>query len=136
MFEWPGDLSVDDRCHCCQFPAPLRPHVVWFGEMPLGMDDIYRALSKADFFVAIGTSGHVYPAAGFVHEARLGGAYAMELNTNRAKWRASSTRNTTVLPAKWCRVLCTSSRWARWRGPTGLSGAFGDEKLRCKLNYT
>ena len=91
MFEWPGDLSVDDRCHCCQFPAPLR-HVVWFGEMPLGMDDIYRALSKADFFVAIGTSGHVYPAAGFVHEARLGGAYAMELNRNRAKWRASSTK--------------------------------------------
>ena len=39
-----------------------------------------QALSKADFFVAIGTSGHVYPAAGFVHEARLGGAYAMELN--------------------------------------------------------
>lgn len=80
VFEWSGDLSVDERCHCCQFPAPLRPHVVWFGEMPLKMDEIYAALAKADFFVAIGTSGNVYPAAGFVHEARLGGAYTMELN--------------------------------------------------------
>lgn len=136
MFEWPGDLSVDDRCHCCQFPAPLRPHVVWFGEMPLGMDDIYRALSKADFFVAIGTSGHVYPAAGFVHEARLGGAYAMELNPNRAKWRASSTRNTTVLPAKWCRVLCTSSGGQGGAGRQALVVRLGMKKLRCKLNYT
>lgn len=80
VFDWTGDLSVDDRCHCCQFPAPLRPHVVWFGEMPIGMDDIYTALAKADYFIAIGTSGHVYPAAGFVHEARLSGAYTIELN--------------------------------------------------------
>ncbi|WP_431222676.1 Sir2 family NAD+-dependent deacetylase [Serratia sp. L9] len=80
VFEWRDDLSVDERCHCCQFPSPLRPHVVWFGEMPLGMDEIYSALAKADFFIAIGTSGNVYPAAGFVHEARLGGAYTMELN--------------------------------------------------------
>lgn len=80
IFDWPNDLTVNDRCHCCQFPAPLRPHIVWFGEMPLHMDEIYLALAKADFFVAIGTSGHVYPAAGFVHEARLSGAYTMELN--------------------------------------------------------
>jgi len=80
IFDWPGDLTVNERCHCCQFPAPLRPHIVWFGEMPLYMDEIYLALAKADFFVAIGTSGHVYPAAGFVHEARLSGAYTMELN--------------------------------------------------------
>ncbi|MCV5511960.1 hypothetical protein OFN04_22245, partial [Escherichia coli] len=69
-----------DKCHCCQFPAPLRPHVVWFGEMPLGMDEIYMALSMADIFIAIGTSGHVYPAAGFVHEAKLHGAHTVELN--------------------------------------------------------
>ena len=80
VFDWPGDLSVDDKCHCCQFPAALRPHIVWFGEMPIGMDEIYQALAKADFFIAIGTSGHVYPAAGFVHEARLGGAFTIELN--------------------------------------------------------
>ncbi|ACY84897.1 NAD-dependent protein deacylase [Edwardsiella piscicida] len=80
VFRWGGDLSVDDRCHCCQIPAPLRPHVVWFGEMPIGMDEIYQALQQADEFIAIGTSGHVYPAAGFVHEARLCGAHTVELN--------------------------------------------------------
>lgn len=80
VFDWPGDLSVNDKCHCCQFPAALRPHIVWFGEMPIGMDEIYQALAKADFFIAIGTSGHVYPAAGFVHEARQGGAFTIELN--------------------------------------------------------
>ncbi|MFJ5393558.1 Sir2 family NAD+-dependent deacetylase [Pectobacterium parvum] len=80
IFEWPGDLAVGERCHCCQFPAPLRPHVVWFGEMPLHMDKIYHALSEADYFIAIGTSGHVYPAAGFVHEAHSHGTYTLELN--------------------------------------------------------
>ncbi|MGS9614602.1 NAD-dependent protein deacylase, partial [Salmonella enterica subsp. enterica serovar Infantis] len=48
--------------------------------MPLGMDDIYMALSMADIFIAIGTSGHVYPSAGFVHEAKLHGAHTVELN--------------------------------------------------------
>ena len=36
VFEWKGDLETTDRCHCCQFPSPLRPHIVWFGEMPIG----------------------------------------------------------------------------------------------------
>ena len=58
---------------CCQFPAPLRPHVVWFGEMPLGMDEIYMALAMADVFIAIGTSGTCLSGCGFVHEARLRG---------------------------------------------------------------
>ncbi|MBN3115153.1 NAD-dependent protein deacylase [Pectobacterium brasiliense] len=80
IFEWTDDLAAGERCHCCQFPAPLRPHVVWFGEMPLHMDKIYHALSQADYFIAIGTSGHVYPAAGFVHEAHSHGAYTLELN--------------------------------------------------------
>jgi len=80
ILEWRQDVTEDDKCHCCQFPAPLRPHVVWFGEMPLGMDDIYQSLAMADLFIAIGTSGHVYPAAGFVHEARLHGAHTVELN--------------------------------------------------------
>lgn len=80
VIKWRGDLGVDDRCHCCQIPAPLRPHVVWFGEMPVGMDEIYQALQQADEFIAIGTSGHVYPAAGFVHEAHLCGAHTVELN--------------------------------------------------------
>ncbi|WP_318393237.1 Sir2 family NAD+-dependent deacetylase [Enterobacter sp.] len=80
VLEWTGDVQPEDKCHCCQFPAALRPHVVWFGEMPLGMDEIYSALAMADVFIAIGTSGHVYPAAGFVHEARLHGAHTVELN--------------------------------------------------------
>ena len=80
VLEWKEDVLDEDRCHCCQFPSRLRPHVVWFGEMPLGMDEIYSALAMADVFIAIGTSGHVYPAAGFVHEARLQGAHTVELN--------------------------------------------------------
>lgn len=80
ILHWAEDVKPEDRCHCCQFPSRLRPHIVWFGEMPLQMDEIYQALSEADYFVAIGTSGHVYPAAGFVHEARLQGAHTVELN--------------------------------------------------------
>ncbi|BDH46254.1 NAD-dependent protein deacylase [Salmonella enterica subsp. enterica serovar Choleraesuis] len=80
IVDWTGDAAVGERCHCCQFPALLRPHIVWFGEMPLYMDNIYQALAQADVFVAIGTSGNVYPAAGFVHEARLQGAHTVELN--------------------------------------------------------
>jgi len=80
VLHWQDDVKDDDRCHCCQFPSVLRPHVVWFGEMPLQMDEIYQALGQADYFIAIGTSGHVYPAAGFVHEAKLQGAHTVELN--------------------------------------------------------
>ncbi|WP_243078144.1 Sir2 family NAD+-dependent deacetylase [Pantoea sp. MQR6] len=80
VIEWTGDVTAEDRCTCCQFPSVLRPHVVWFGEMPIGMEEIYQALENADMFIAIGTSGHVYPAAGFVHEAKLQGAHTVELN--------------------------------------------------------
>jgi NAD-dependent deacetylase len=58
----------------------LRPDIVWFGEMPYRMDEIFRALAQADLFVSIGTSGAVYPAAGFVQQAREYGARALELN--------------------------------------------------------
>lgn len=74
------DLTINDLCHCCQYPSPLRPHIVWFGEMPLGLDIIYHHLSQADLFIAIGTSGTVYPAAGFVEEAKSVGAFSIELN--------------------------------------------------------
>ena len=78
--DWTGDISLQDHCHCCQLPAPLRPNVVWFGEMPIGMDRIHDALLEADLFISIGTSGAVYPAAGFVHEAAMHGAHTIELN--------------------------------------------------------
>lgn len=58
----------------------IRPHIVWFGEMPLQMDEIYDALSNADYFISIGTSGNVYPAAGFVQMANQFGAKTVELN--------------------------------------------------------
>ena len=65
-----GPRAVEDACPDCGRAGGLRPHVVWFGEMPLISTMIDRALRKADLFVAIGTSGAVYPAAGFVAEAR------------------------------------------------------------------
>jgi len=77
---WLADMSEHDLCHCCQYPENLRPHIVWFGEMPLGLDLIYHHLSQADLFIAIGTSGTVYPAAGFVEEAKSVGAYCIEVN--------------------------------------------------------
>ncbi|MBM1169630.1 Sir2 family NAD-dependent protein deacetylase [Microvirga arabica] len=64
----------------CGRASVLRPHVVWFGEMPLHMDRIYDALLEADMFVAIGTSGCVYPAADFVSEARGHGIRTYEIN--------------------------------------------------------
>ena len=58
----------------------IRPHIVWFGEIPLQMEEIYNALSQADYFISIGTSGNVYPAAGFVQIANQVGAKTIELN--------------------------------------------------------
>lgn len=80
VVSWTGDLTTDDLCTCCQFPAPLRPHIVWFGEMPLQMEGIYQAIAECDIFIAVGTSGNVYPAAGFVHEAKSHGAQTIEFN--------------------------------------------------------
>ncbi len=74
------DLTVNLPCPLCGGKGCLRPHVVWFGEMPLQMETIYRALSQCDRFISIGTSGNVYPAAGFVEEANRQGAHTVELN--------------------------------------------------------
>jgi NAD-dependent deacetylase len=81
---WAEDLSPSDVCPDCGRVGGLRPHVVWFGEMPLFMDDIDRALRRADLFVAIGTSGAVYPAAGFVAEARGYRVRTCEINLEAA----------------------------------------------------
>ena len=80
VYPWQGDLINTDMCTCCQPPQPLRPHIVWFGEMPLEMENIYQHLVNADLFIAIGTSGNVYPAAGFVQEATSAGADTIEIN--------------------------------------------------------
>ena len=76
VVSWHGDMDVNE---------PWRPHIVWFGEMPLEMERIYRVLSECDLFVSIGTSGHVYPAAGFVAEARHHGAHTIEMNLEPSK---------------------------------------------------
>ncbi len=74
------DLSVNEYCSCCNKPGYLRPNIVWFGEVPLFMDEIYTALDQCDLFVAIGTSGNVYPAAGFAQVAGKAGARTVEIN--------------------------------------------------------
>ena len=80
VIPWTTDVTSDDFCTCCQYPLPLRPHIVWFGEMPLGLDVIYNQLNQSDLFIAIGTSGTVYPAAGFVEEVKSVGADSIEIN--------------------------------------------------------
>lgn len=74
------DLSVTSTCQACNERGGMRPHVVWFGEMPLEMDRIEEHLQACDTFVSIGTSGDVYPAAGFVEMVRRRGCRTVELN--------------------------------------------------------
>ena len=81
---WLDDLTISDICPNCCDAGALRPHVVWFGQMPLALDLIDQALRKADLFVAVGTSGAVYPAAGFVAEARAYGLRTCEINLEAA----------------------------------------------------
>jgi NAD-dependent deacetylase len=79
--DWRNDLEVATRCPACGEAGAMRVHVVWFGEMPFEMERITQALAAAALFVSIGTSGSVYPAAGFVEEARMTGrARTVELN--------------------------------------------------------
>ena len=75
----PMVMQVGEACPSCAAPA-ARPDIVWFGEMPYEMETLIAHLSEADVFVAIGTSGNVYPAAGFVAEARRAGAETIEFN--------------------------------------------------------
>jgi len=78
---WRRDLAVAHQCLACGRNGRLRPHVVWFGEMPLELETIYEALAACDLFMAVGTSGQVYPAAGFVEEVRRRGrAHTVEVN--------------------------------------------------------
>jgi len=80
-----NSVSSTTECECCAESENLRPHIVWFGEMPFYMDEIYSALSRCDLFVAIGTSGHVYPAAGFVETAQQAGADTLEINLEKSQ---------------------------------------------------
>lgn len=81
VHRWTEDIGPETRCPCCGATETLRPHVVWFGEMPFELERIYAALAATDLFVAVGTSGVVTPAAGFVDEVRrTGRAHTVEFN--------------------------------------------------------
>ncbi len=87
---WTGDIEAGSRCPACAAIGRLRPHVVWFGEMPLGMDEIESALGACGLFVAIGTSGVVYPAAGFAALVRRRGrARSIEINVEPSAVRSA-----------------------------------------------
>lgn len=75
----PPEMAPDEPCPTCAAPSG-RPDIVWFGEMPYHMDQIFDHLATASIFAAIGTSGQVYPAAAFVHEAHAAGAHTVEIN--------------------------------------------------------
>lgn len=77
---WCDDIDDESVCPHCFVKGSLRPDIVWFGEMPYHMDRIEQALHSCDLFVAIGTSGLVYPAAGFVSLAKAAGAECVEIN--------------------------------------------------------
>ena len=77
---WDGPMSGGAACRTCRATGSVRPDIVWFGEMPYGMERIEEALQRCDLFVSIGTSGAVYPAAGFVQTARYCGAHCVEIN--------------------------------------------------------
>lgn len=84
--EWPAPLEMSPHtpCPACKM-ATVRPDIVWFGEMPFHMDRVLDALEHCDLFVSIGTSGSVYPAAGFVQVAAAAGADTLELNLEKSE---------------------------------------------------
>ncbi|MEE8145794.1 MAG: NAD-dependent deacylase [Kiloniellales bacterium] len=111
VMAWHQDMEMTTPCPGCEATGGLRVHVVWFGEMPFETDRIYQALGSCDLFVSIGTSGSVYPAAGFVQEARLNGiARTVELNLEPSEGitlfhEADHGPATEVVPAFVDRVL-------------------------------
>ncbi len=86
--EWQDELSTALVCPACEAAGHLRPDVVWFGETPYHMERISAALAACDLFISIGTSGNVYPAAGFVEQAKKQGAHTVELNLEPSAGRS------------------------------------------------
>ncbi|RED17828.1 NAD-dependent deacylase [Pontivivens insulae] len=98
---WTGDMQTESACPSCDAPG-LRPDIVWFGEIPYHMERIGAALSDCSIFVSIGTSGEVWPAAGFAAEARANGARTIELNLEPSNGPFDEVRTgpaTQVVPA-------------------------------------
>ena len=115
VFSWEVDLSQETPCPACKVSPALRPHIVWFNEMPLSMEEIETALYVADLFISIGTSGSVYPAAGFIaHIKAMGKARSVELNLEPSEGRtlfaeAEYGEATKIVPAFVEKLLKESS---------------------------
>lgn len=92
VMAWLEDLSTETPCPACR-TASLRPYIVWFGEVPRHFDEVEEAMTHADLFAAIGTSGSVYPAAGLVGLARQLGIPRIELNLEPSDNAALFTEN-------------------------------------------
>jgi len=112
---YPEDVTAESACPACGSTSSLRPHVVWFGEMPLEMERIGAALTVCDLFISIGTSGNVYPAAGFVAEAKAAGAHTVELNLEPSEGAGNFAEShhgaaTAVVPAYLQSLLDLQSR--------------------------
>lgn len=112
---WDGDLNLTLECPDCGKPGGMRPDVVWFGEVPYHMQRIAELLEGADLFLSIGTSGNVYPAAGFVAEAAANGARTVELNLEPSEGAALFDEAihgpaTQIVPAFVDRLLRESGR--------------------------
>ena len=108
---WPSPADTDTTmlCPACG-TAAVRPDIVWFGEMPYHMEQIWAAIEQADIFAAIGTSGQVYPAAGLAQHARRAGAETVELNLAASAVAGDFTQHRTgpatqVVP-EWVASLC------------------------------
>ena len=100
-----GDIALNEACPSCDVGV-MRPDIVWFGEMPFYMDETEAALSKCDLFVSIGTSGAIYPAAGFVQMARALGKQTLEINLERSEgshfFHDTRLGKAGELVPKWC----------------------------------
>lgn len=103
VFAWTEDVTPETRCPCCDMAGTLRPYIVWFGEVPLHMDEIYDALHRCHVFLSIGTSGQVYPAAGFAQEAKFRKAATIECNLESSRNSAFDIgaygKATAIIPA-------------------------------------
>jgi len=112
---WPAPRVMAARTPCpgCQ-AQNTRPDIVWFGEMPYHLDQIGAALARADLFVALGTSGEVYPAAGFVDQARAAGVATLEINLEPSARpgrfdRVIAGPATQAVPAWVCEVIAQTA---------------------------
>ena len=106
---WDGDLQTTTPCPSCGRKGGMRPDIVWFGEIPYHMERIGAVLENAGLFAAIGTSGHVYPAAGFVRSAGFAGAETIEINNTHTLVSGSFDRHligpATIEVPKWVEEL-------------------------------